>query len=99
MTVLEWSCPLTVSRKENCISVIKSLNDLKPEESGIVYEIKGGHGLIDRLNSLGIRTGKKITKVNSMLLHGPVTIQIDRTKVAIGFGMAGKIFIEVDRQP
>ncbi len=78
--------------------MIKSLNDLNPEESGIVHEIRGGQGLINRLNSLGIRTGKKITNVSSMLLHGPVTIQIDRTKVAIGFGMAGKIFIEVDKR-
>ncbi len=78
--------------------MIKSLNDLNPEESGVVHEIRGGQGLINRLNSLGIRTGKKITKVSSMLLHGPVTIQIDRTKVAIGFGMAGKIFIEVDKR-
>ena len=78
--------------------MIKSLNDMNPEESGTVYEIKGGKGLINRLNSLGIRTGKKITKVSSMLLHGPVTIQIDRTKVAIGFGMAGKIFIEVNKR-
>jgi len=78
--------------------VVKSLNDLHPEESGIVYEIKGGQGLINRLNALGIRTGKKITKINSMLLHGPVTIRIDRTRVAIGFGMATKIFVEVDER-
>jgi len=78
--------------------VIKSLNDMNTEESGIVHEIRGGQGLINRLNSLGIRTGKKISKVSSMLLHGPVTIRIDTTKVAIGFGMAGKIFIEVDKQ-
>jgi ferrous iron transport protein A len=97
-TVLDVACPLTVSRKEINRAVIKSLNDLNPEESGIVCKIEGGHGLIDRLNSLGIRTGKKITKVSSMLLHGPVTIQVDRTKVAIGFGMAGKIFVEVDDQ-
>lgn len=78
--------------------MIKSLNDMNTEESGIVHEIRGGQGLINRLNSLGIRTGKKISKVSSMLLHGPVTIRIDTTKVAIGFGMAGKIFIEVDKQ-
>ncbi len=71
---------------------------MNTEESGIVHEIRGGQGLINRLNSLGIRTGKKISKVSSMLLHGPVTIRIDTTKVAIGFGMAGKIFIEVDKQ-
>ena len=78
--------------------MVKSLNDLHPEESGIVYEIKGGQELINRLNALGIRTGKKITKISSMLLHGPVTIQIDRMRVAIGFGMAAKIFVEVDER-
>jgi ferrous iron transport protein A len=78
--------------------VFKSLNDLHPEESGIVHEIKGGQELIDRLNALGIRTGKKITKISSMLLHGPVTIRIDRMRVAIGFGMAAKIFVEVDEK-
>lgn len=34
-----------------------------------------------------------------MLLHGPVTIRVDRSSVAIGFGMAAKIFVEVDTQP
>ncbi len=78
--------------------MIKSLNDMNPEESGSVYEIKGGQGLINRLNALGIITGKKITKIDSMLMRGPVTVLVNRTKVAIGFGMAGKIFIEVDKR-
>jgi ferrous iron transport protein A len=78
--------------------VIKSLNEMHPEESGIVSEIRGGQGMTDRLNALGIRTGKRITKISSMLLHGPVTIQIDRMRVAIGYGMAEKIFVEVEKQ-
>ena len=78
--------------------MIKSLNEMHPEESGIVSEIRGGQGMADRLNALGIRTGKRITKISSMLLHGPVTIQIDRMRVAIGFGMAEKIFVEVEKQ-
>ncbi|MDI6615997.1 MAG: FeoA family protein [Syntrophaceae bacterium] len=78
--------------------MIKSLNEMHPEESGIVSEIRGGQGMTDRLNALGIRTGKRITKISSMLLHGPVTIQIDRMRVAIGFGMAEKIFVEVEKQ-
>jgi len=78
--------------------VVKSLNDLNSEESGVVSEIRGGQGLVNRLNALGIRTGKKITKISSMLLHGPVTIRIDRARVAIGFGMAAKIFVEVDKR-
>lgn len=75
----------------------KPLNDLRPGENGIVLEIRGGQDLIDRLNSLGIIPGKKITKVSSMSLRGPITIKINRTKVAIGFGMATKIIVDVDR--
>ena len=78
--------------------MVKSLNDLNPGESGVVREIRGGQGLINRLNALGIITGKKITKIDSMLMRGPVTVLVNRTKVAIGFGMAGKIFIEVNKR-
>jgi len=31
-------------------------------------------------------------------MRGPATVLVNRTKVAIGFGMAGKIFIEVDKR-
>ena len=65
-------------------------------QSGKVVQIKGGHGLVNRLNSLGIRPGKRITKASSMIMRGPVTIEVDRTRVAIGFGMARRITIELD---
>ena len=76
--------------------MVKSLSDLKPGQSGIVVHIEGGHGLVNRLNALGIRPGKKITKVSSMLMRGPVTIQLDSAQVAIGFGMANKIILKID---
>jgi len=53
---------------------------------------------MDRLNALGIRPGKEITKISSMFMNGPVTIQIDRSQVAIGLGMAKKILISIERQ-
>ncbi len=65
-------------------------------QNGIVVQIQGGHGLINRLNSLGIRPGKRITKTSSMIMRGPVTIQVDRAQVAIGFGMARRIIVELD---
>ncbi|MBA7662064.1 hypothetical protein ES703_70087 [subsurface metagenome] len=64
--------------------------------SGVVVQIQGGHGLVNRLNSLGIRPGKRITKTSSMIMRGPVTIQVDRAQVAIGFGMARRIIVELD---
>jgi Fe2+ transport system protein FeoA len=47
------------------------------------------------LQALGIRPGKKITKVSSFR-RGPVTVRIDNTHVAIGFGMADRIVVALD---
>ncbi len=73
-----------------------TLTQMQIGQSGVVVQIQGGHGLINRLNSLGIRPGKRVTKVSSMLMRGPVTIQVDRAQVAIGFGMARRIIVELD---
>jgi len=66
-------------------------------QSGTVIQIAGGYGLGRRLQALGIRPGKRITKVSSMFGHGPVTIQVDSMQIAIGFGMSGKIIVELDK--
>lgn len=50
-----------------------------------------------RLDSLGIRVGKSVTKVSSQLMRGPVTIRIDSFQVAVGFGMAKKILVKTKR--
>ena len=75
---------------------IKALKDLKPGEGGGIVQIDGGRGMVNRLAALGIRPGKRITKLSSGFMHGPVTIEIDRTQVAIGFGMAKRILVEVE---
>lgn len=75
---------------------IVTLRQMQSGQSGKVVEIQGGHGLINRLNALGMRPGKKITKVSSMLMRGPVTIQSGHTRIAVGFGMANKIIVELD---
>lgn len=69
---------------------------MRTGEKGRIIEIAGGHGLTRRLEAMGIRSGKKITKVSSMLMRGPVTIQVDGVQVAIGFGMARRILVELE---
>ena len=73
-----------------------TLTQMQTGQSGLVVQIQGGHGLVNRLGALGIRPGRRITKLSSMLMRGPVTIQVDRAQVAIGFGMARKITVELD---
>jgi len=71
------------------------LTQLEEGETGVVVSLQGGHGLVRRLESLGIRVGKKVTKVSSQLMRGPITIRIDNSQVALGFGMAKKIIVRV----
>lgn len=75
--------------------MILNLTQLKPGGTGVVVEIKGGHGLTRRLHNLGIREGRKITKLSAHFWRGPVTVKVDQTQVAIGFGMASKVSVRV----
>lgn len=69
---------------------------MRSAQRGTVVQIVGGRGLVMRLEAMGIRPGKRITKVSSMFGHGPVTISVDSMQIAIGFGMADKIIVELD---
>ncbi|UCH12277.1 MAG: ferrous iron transport protein A [Candidatus Omnitrophota bacterium] len=70
---------------------------LQPGESGTVAEIQGGLGFTRKIQGMGIRPGKRITKVSSHFWRGPQTIAIGNLKVAIGFGMAKRILVKVER--
>jgi len=72
-----------------------ALRQMQIGQSGIVFQIQGGRGLINRLNALGIRPGQRVTKVGSTFMRGPVTIQVGNAQVAIGFGMANKIIVRL----
>ncbi len=73
-----------------------NLRQMSSGQSGRVVAVKGGHGLLARLEGMGIRAGCRITKISSMLMRGPVTVQSGATRIAIGFGMADKIIVEPD---
>ena len=73
-----------------------TLRQMRSRQRGKVVQVQGGFGLVNRLSALGIRPGKKITKVSSMLMRGPVTIQTGNAQIAIGFGMANKIIVELE---
>jgi len=76
-----------------------TLAEMRTGQSGIVVGVLGGHGLIGRLDALGIRPGRKVTKLSSTLFRGPVTLRVNNSRVAVGFGMARKIIVEVDKYP
>ena len=47
-----------------------------------------------RLEALGLRPGKVVTKVSGMPFFGPVTIALDGRQIAIGHGICCKVSVE-----
>ncbi len=87
--------PNTVFLKGNIMEELKTLAQISQGTKAIITSIIGGHGLIQKLHAFGIREGKEIEKISSGVARGPVVLRCGNTEVAIGFGMARKIFVEL----
>ena len=73
------------------------LLELGRGKTAVIKQIEGGYGLERRLTSLGVRVGKTVRKVASAPLKGPVIVEVDRARVAIGRRMAMKVLVEVKK--
>lgn len=76
----------------------KALSEMKIGQSGTVAAINGGAGMRDRLEALGVRIGSRITKKSALIGFGPVIAVVGNTEIAIGHGMASRIYVEVDER-
>lgn len=87
------------------------MTDLRDGESGIITSIKTRHrrrhrehrrvrrdwGLRKRLEDMGLTPGTKVMVVKSAPFHGPLEVYVRGSRLAIGKGMAERIFVEVKR--
>jgi ferrous iron transport protein A len=71
----------------------KLMTELKPGEQGIVVAVHGGRGIKARLRSLGLVEGQTLRKLSALAWGGPVVVEVKRTQVAIGRGMAARILV------
>lgn len=55
-----------------------------------IVAIEGGRGLRQKLFLRGLFEGKVVRMISN---YGPVTVEVDRSIVAIGRGMAQKIMV------
>ena len=74
-----------------------SLIELKAGQKGKIVAIQGGRGMVTRLENMGIRANKKITKISAQFWRGPQIIKIDNLQLAIGFGAASRILVEIEK--
>jgi len=81
------------------------LTSLKEGESGIIASIKdnprgrrrGGWGFQKRLMDMGLTPGTKITVVKSAPFRGPIEVYVRGSRLALGRGMAARIFVEISK--
>ncbi len=79
---------------EGRIEDIIPLTNLHAGEKGIIQFMFGGRGQVQRLADLGLTPGAEIILNKKALLRGPVEILIRKTNLAIGYGIAKRIFVK-----
>lgn len=69
------------------------MEELKDREEAVIIAVNGGAMFLRRMSSLNLREGKTVRKITSQPLRGPVIVEIDGRRYAIGKGMARKIVV------
>ena len=83
------------SGQDKDIECIKRLTDLKKGECGSILVIEGGMQACGRLADMGLTIGAKVCMNRPSSRVGPVEIKVRQSSLAIGRGLAQKIFVEV----
>jgi len=82
------------------------LTALRNGERGIVTSIKAGRGggwgrgwgFEKRLMDMGLTPGTRVQVVKSAPFHGPLEILVRGSRLALGRGMAERIFVEIEKE-
>jgi len=86
------------------------LTELRNGESGTITSVRIGQGwgrrhgregrgwgLERRLADMGLTPGTRVTAARSAPLHGPLEVLVRGTRLALGRGVAERVFVEVER--
>jgi len=74
---------------------ISDLLSMKEHEKGCVIDISGPPELAEKLQTMGIHSGRQLTKRTPKGYKGPVTVEVMGSRIALGRGMAKQISVKV----
>lgn len=72
-----------------------TLIEMQTGERARIVEFLGGSVQRRRLENLGLHQGKVIEKISVNPFRGPVVVRVDQVELAIGYGMASRIKVEL----
>ncbi len=105
-------CDLKIGSCEECMQLhsrgleevgkhnqnLVSIGSLKEGQSGKIAFIRGGHNVLQRLLDMGLTPGTKISVVRVAPLGGPVELSVRGSKLALGNGIASKVFVDIEKE-
>ncbi len=71
-----------------------SLADMQEGEKGIITHTIGGLGAMHRLAEMGLTPGCEVKLLRKGSFHGPVEIEVRCACLALGYGLALKVFVQ-----
>jgi DtxR family Mn-dependent transcriptional regulator len=78
--------------------ILVSVSSLKQGQCGKIALIRGGHNMLQRLLDMGLTPGTEICVARVAPLGGPVELAVRGSKLALGKGIASKVFVEIKNQ-
>jgi DtxR family Mn-dependent transcriptional regulator len=105
-------CDLRISSCAECIQLhskgleeigkhdqsLVSVSNLKQGQCGKISFIRGGYNMFQRLLDMGLTPGTEICVLRAAPLGGPVELSVRGSKLALGKGVASKVFVELKNQ-
>lgn len=70
------------------------LTGLSEGERARVAYVIGGYGMVRRLAEMGLTPGTEVRVLRHGLLHGPVQIEARGVCLALGYGVASRVFVK-----
>ncbi len=72
--------------------MIVPLSSLQPGERGVVVDIRGGPNFRNKLVAVGLTPGVTLHVIEAHP-YGPMVLFVGGTRLAIGRGMASRVFV------
>jgi len=84
-----------ISNKDNPRNMddVVSLTRLREGETGVVAYTVGGFGLVRRLAEMGLTPGVEVKVLRTGPFHGPFEIEVRGVALALGRGVASRVFV------
>ena len=77
---------------------IKSLTSMEKGEEAKIAFVRAGKGALRRLCDMSLTPQTPIKMVTAAPLRGPVEIEVRGSKLAIGWKIASKVFVEAEAE-